>query len=127
MARTRRTAAEWARLLEAHASSGTTVAQFCEASGISVPSFYVWKRRLRSVPRGANGQRPRKKTVQRQASQPTGLFHQVSLPPILGAGPVTVRFASGAEMTFPGDPAVIRQVVDQLLSVTGSAAENRSC
>ena len=40
---TRRT---WVERLERFAHANQTVAQFCAAEGVSVPSFYVWKRTL---------------------------------------------------------------------------------
>ncbi len=37
---------QWAERLERFRRSGQTVAQFCDAEGVSAPSFYVWKRTL---------------------------------------------------------------------------------
>ena len=36
----------WAERLERFGRANQTVAQFCAAEGVSVPSFYVWKRTL---------------------------------------------------------------------------------
>jgi hypothetical protein len=36
----------WAERLARFASAGLTTAQFCAAEGVSVASFYLWKRRL---------------------------------------------------------------------------------
>jgi hypothetical protein len=36
----------WAQRLERFALSGLTPAQFCTNEGVSLPSFYSWKRRL---------------------------------------------------------------------------------
>ena len=36
----------WAERLERFRRSGLTVTQFCDAEGVSTPSFYVWKRTL---------------------------------------------------------------------------------
>jgi hypothetical protein len=48
MARERGAAAErtWRERLARYRHSGQTVASFCEAEGVSTPSFYAWKRRL---------------------------------------------------------------------------------
>ena len=37
---------QWAERLERFRRSGLTVTQFCDAEGVSTPSFYVWKRTL---------------------------------------------------------------------------------
>jgi hypothetical protein len=36
----------WAERLARFAAAGLTTAQFCAAEGVSVASFYLWKRRL---------------------------------------------------------------------------------
>src|SRR5688572_27701526 len=36
----------WAERLARFATAGLTTAQFCAAEGVSVASFYLWKRRL---------------------------------------------------------------------------------
>ena len=41
-------AGRWRELLRKHRASGLSVAAFCRRSGISQPSFYVWRRRLRA-------------------------------------------------------------------------------
>ncbi len=41
---------QWAERLERFRRSGQTVAQFCDAEGVSAPSFYVWKRTLAATP-----------------------------------------------------------------------------
>lgn len=37
----------WRGLLEEFSQSGLTVQAFCTAKGVSVPSYYQWKRKLR--------------------------------------------------------------------------------
>ena len=36
----------WAERLSRFATAGRTTAQFCAAEGVSIASFYLWKRRL---------------------------------------------------------------------------------
>src|SRR5436309_1648662 len=36
----------WSERLDRFATAGLTTAQFCAAEGVSVASFYLWKRRL---------------------------------------------------------------------------------
>ncbi len=42
------TAGYWRSLIRRQDSSGLTVSAFCERAGVSEPSFYSWRRRLRS-------------------------------------------------------------------------------
>ena len=42
------TVERWRSLIQRQDSSGLTVSAFCERAGISQPSFYSWRRRLRS-------------------------------------------------------------------------------
>src|SRR5262249_51541208 len=55
--------AAWADRLARFAESGHRPAQFCAQEGVSLPSFYAWKRRLpanaSSAPRDANPDAPR--------------------------------------------------------------------
>ena len=39
-------AAKWRGILDEHARSGLSIAQFCRERGVSQPSFYQWRRRL---------------------------------------------------------------------------------
>ena len=41
-----RKAEHWRRLIERWRGSGRSVRDFCEHSGIALPSFYAWRRRL---------------------------------------------------------------------------------
>ncbi len=50
----------WAERLARFAAAGLTTAQFCAAEGVSVASFYLWKRRLaaQDLPAGPELSRP---------------------------------------------------------------------
>jgi hypothetical protein len=41
----------WSELLERQARSGQSVRRFCGSAGVSEPSFYLWRKRLRSAKR----------------------------------------------------------------------------
>ena len=44
--------AAWRRRLARFQRGGQTVAAFCDAEDVSVPSFYQWKRKLAGAPAG---------------------------------------------------------------------------
>ncbi|HEX4130917.1 MAG TPA: hypothetical protein VHZ24_12820 [Pirellulales bacterium] len=46
----RRGADEWRETISAQAGSGLSIAAYCRDQGISQPSFFVWRRRLRQTP-----------------------------------------------------------------------------
>jgi hypothetical protein len=48
----------WAERLQRFADAGLTPAQFCAAEGVSLPSFYAWKRRLTAAVTGPAGTPP---------------------------------------------------------------------
>lgn len=37
----------WRKLIHQHGSSGLTITAFCHRAGVSQPSFYAWRRKLR--------------------------------------------------------------------------------
>ena len=116
MAQMVKRAEEWERLVRRQPASGMTVAKFCELSSVTEASFYYWKRRLQA------GRTPKKE----QARKSAGLFRQVTLTSPLG-GQAIVRFPGGAELTFGCDPALVRQVVAQLMAAGRSDEESRAC
>lgn len=42
----RRTAAQWAAMIEAQGASGLSQAAFCRAEGVALSTFRLWKRKL---------------------------------------------------------------------------------
>ena len=48
----------WQELFRRQRSSGLTVAETCEQEGVSVPSYYAWKRKLGIS--GSRGRKPRR-------------------------------------------------------------------
>jgi hypothetical protein len=79
-----------------------SVTRFCEAEGISQPSFYQWRKRLGSVDDAAGKARP--------------VFQQVVVTPSATAPAcLRVRLASGAEIEVEAAHLeVIRAVVGEL-------------
>lgn len=81
----------WREQLRRQDSSGQGVREFCEGAGLSVPSFYWWRRevRIRDSRRGG-GDRPRFVPVRMTPEPPAAAAVEV----VLGGGRV-VRVGSG--------------------------------
>ena len=92
----------WRERIEWQQQSGITVAECCEAEGVSAASFYRWKKLLTAPQRVATDQRPRPK--QQTAARVSGSNERAS-----GFVPITVR--EGSANSGP---------------VHGSASDNRS-
>jgi transposase len=88
----------WQQRLLRFERSGLSVSAFCDHEGVSTPSFYAWRRRLRCAP-PADADGPRFLPIQ-----------------VLASPPVEVVFPSGAVLRLtPGcDLAFVRALVDSL-------------
>ncbi len=89
----------WVERLERFGRANQTVAQFCAAEGVSVPSFYVWKR-----------------TLAGDAASPAPVgptLVPIRLTPSPAAPPMEVVFPSGTVLRLPADarPEVVAAVV----------------
>ena len=80
---------KWVERLERFAHANQTVALFCAAEGVSVPSFYVWKRTLSGKPTSPDPVTP--------TLVPIRLTHSPAGPPI------EVVFPSGTVLRLPAD------------------------
>lgn len=58
----------WVERLERFKQAEQTVAQFCVTEGISVPSFYQWRRKLEPKPEGKRQAAPKFLPVQLPSS-----------------------------------------------------------
>ena len=110
-------AVEWRERLRRFDASGRTVQRFCQAEGVSVASFYAWRRKLDAAHGARGGTRP--------------VFQQVVVTPAArGASGLVVRLASGAEIEVgAGHLDVIRAVVGELARAECefAAQEDVSC
>ncbi|MBI1383212.1 MAG: hypothetical protein GC161_19285 [Planctomycetaceae bacterium] len=96
---------QWAERLERFRRSGLTVAQFCDAEGVSTPSFYVWKRTLAATP---------------AVAPPPVVPIRVTPSPSPPTPVIELSLPSGAVLRFPAD---IRP--DVLVAVLRAAEEQR--
>ena len=95
----------WRRLFENHESSGLNVDRFCRRVGISVASFYAWRRTLRL--RDAEVRATR--SIQRAAS-----LVPVRVLTTDTESPIQIVWPSGMSFRIPsvGDAAMFRQVLE---------------
>jgi putative transposase len=54
MIRTKRTRAQWQRLIEEQPTSGLTIKDFCKQHKIAVSGFYNWQKKLTNNDNGVN-------------------------------------------------------------------------
>jgi transposase len=97
----------WAERLERFGRANQTVAQFCAAEGVSVPSFYVWKRTLAGETTSPD---PVRSTLV-----------PIRLTPSPAAPPIEVVFPSGTVLRVPADYS------PQHLATLVHAVEARPC
>ena len=110
--------AVWGDRLRRFQRSRLTVAGFCDQEGVSVPSFYQWRRRLTQPPVGPPRQqliaKRRKPATPATPQQATPAFQQVTLAGL--GGVVAIEWSSGVRMELPAENLpVVRAVVAELL------------
>jgi len=130
----------WLDRLNRQAASSLTVAEFCVGEGVSLPSFYQWKRRLSPCVESASvrrqsrqpqpalgsptvAQQPRFTELVLSASPTTASVSlpSVSLPSVSLPGGITISLGTQAEMAA--------LILDRLLQHTAKhpAHEAASC
>lgn len=114
----------WRQRLRRFSSSRLTVAAFCQAEGVSVPSFYQWRRILGQTVTEANRRPPtthdfRSSTVGKQSFVPVEVIQSTS---------IEVYFPNGARLTVPaGDQASLDAVVAAVGRLPRASREAPSC
>jgi hypothetical protein len=101
----RRTAAQWAKIIETQRQSGLTVVEFCRRQHLAKATYWYWRKRL--VTAGMQGQAV--KPAQRFLAVP--IVTPVAEPIEVALGTMRVRL-QGAEAT---------RVVDAIVARVGSA------
>lgn len=85
----------WRRRIAQQEKSGTSIRAFCREEGLSEPSFYAWRKRLRSE------------------NHPVR-FALVETKPAERAAPIELMLASGDRLRVPADAATLRMVLSVL-------------
>ena len=101
---------EWQRRMTRFEEAQQSVAEFCRKEGVSVPSFYQWRKRL------ARRARP--------AEEALG-FRPVRL---VGSAGVAVQLAGGTQLQVPtSDRRALRLVIDTLARADAQRAGGGPC
>jgi hypothetical protein len=97
-----------------------TVTEFCRREGVSVPSFYEWRKRLeRAAPRTSRGERSRSRSPSKAASS---LF----VPVHVASSPVAeIEFPNGVRVRIPATHLEALRVV--VLASGDLSREEPSC
>ena len=103
--------ATWRRRLERHAKSGWTVAAFCRHEGVSVPTFYAWRKRIGTQEAGpVPSRRPRRASP----------FQAVTVLPAVPV--VSARLPGGVQLDICSTtPEVVRCVLAELVAADQAA------
>lgn len=106
------TAERWRRVIQQQHASGLTVAAFCRRSGLSQPSFYSWRQKLRG--------------------EVTFAEVKVSPAPAVKAVETMAADSGGIELRLPGgwcvvvQPGFDRQALIDLLHVLETSSSDRA-
>ncbi len=109
---------EWSQRLLRFSQSSQTVVEFCRSEGVSQPSYYVWRKKLKALDL-ATFTNPDESA---ESFKPVGpmSFEPVSFAPPRAHQPgLKVRLPGGIELEFGDDPNVIE-------AVSGNSS-NRRC
>ena len=103
----------WRRRLARHSTSGLSVAEYCSREGITVASFYYWRRRLAAAPRPAPVNPPLFVPLRLEDTRPE--------EPPAGSGSVELELPHHVRLRFdsPPEPEWLGRVV---AAVAGLAA-----
>lgn len=101
----------WRTVLKRQAGSGLSIRQFCLREGISPPSFYAWRRKLR---KGARGE-PELRESRRRSDAPPDGREFISLRVVDAVSSLEVIHPRGCRIRVTGD--VDRSALQRVLDV----------
>jgi hypothetical protein len=108
------TETRWREILERQAGSGLSVRSFCAAEGIREPSFYAWRKRLRT--QKANGARTVRKEARGEKACGDNAHLFVPLKLVDAATTLEIVHPLGYRIHVTGDvnPVALRRVIETL-------------
>jgi len=116
----------WQQRLDRYAMSKQTVTDFCKTEGVSVPSFYQWKRRLGTTHRdsAAAKQMTRKQREKQAVKTPATPFTEL----FVAGQPATAKaqLPNGVSISLGCDQAIAAAIVDRLLAYEPATTSSAS-
>ena len=106
---------EWTNRLERFAVSSLTVARFCQAEGVSLPSFYQWKRKLTAPAKPAP-----------KSTRGSAAFAAIEWKPTARVS-TTIRLPNGVTIEWGGDTRGLEKWIFPLLERAVDSASGWSC
>ena len=100
---------EWTGRLRRFEQSNQTVARFCQDEGVSQPSFYSWKKKLREFSPASGGSQ----------FQPV---HLTSPSLVTARQETIVRLGRDIEIELGSDLSIVESIVKQLLAAADQTA-----
>lgn len=103
----------WREVLNRQADSGLSIRAFCVSAGISQPSFYAWRKKLREG-KSNGGERPRKLSRRTDEANNDRAFIPLQLRDSARALEVIHPFGCRVRVTGEVDVDALRQVLEVL-------------
>ena len=92
----------WRQRLQRFQRSGLTAVAFCAKEGVSPPSFYAWRRRLR-LPPAEQADRPTPAPLETARLVPVRLLAAPAPVELVLPGGAVLRLAPGCDLAFVRD------------------------
>lgn len=105
--------ARWREILKRQAGCGLSVRQFCTEEGISEPSFYAWRKKLRTRNGNSKGMGPIH-AHREEAADNSGLFLPLTLLPAAGTLEIVHPLGYRIQVTGDVNPVTLRHVIETL-------------
>jgi len=93
-------AAQWRNWFLEFEQSDLTVARFCDSIGVSVQSYYKWRKRFRDLESDAKSD---------------GCRHPEFIPVVVASTMITIELLGGVIARVPNDVASLRPILSVLL------------
>ena len=116
----------WQQRLDRYATSNQTVTDFCKTEGVSVPSFYHWKRRLSTPHRDSPAANRKTRQRRKMQSDKTAATSFTELVVTGQPGTAQAQLPNGVSISLGCDQAIAAAIIDRLLAYEPVAAGSNS-
>lgn len=121
-------ALSWKQRITRQRRSALSVSEFCKREGVSVNSFYVWRKRLRVEGLGSRVGRSEGAVSQPSRHLGSRLFVPITMPPsAVSAGGLRMELPGGAVLTLPADASAELLTTAIRAAIVESPEERPSC